>query len=87
MGNTKKFYNNKHNIKSYSSKFKDYDINKIKDELQIGEIPTEDIIKEMKADAELLAHNIELVIKDIPLLLKKGMAAFSNQIGMDKKSI
>lgn len=40
-----------------------------------------------KADAELLAHNIELVIKDIPLLLKKGMAAFSNQIGMDKKSI
>jgi len=61
MGNTKKFYNNKHNIKSYSSKFKDYDINKIKDELQIGEIPTEDIITEMKADAELLYKSKNLV--------------------------
>ena len=40
-----------------------------------------------KADAELLAQNIALVVKDIPVLLKKGMAAFSNQIGMDKKSI
>ena len=40
-----------------------------------------------KADSELLAQNIALVVKDIPVLLKKGVAAFSNQIGMDKKSI
>ena len=40
-----------------------------------------------KTDAELLAHNIDVVVKDIPLLLKKGMADFSNQLGMDKKSI
>lgn len=41
-----------------------------------------------KTDSELLQHNIEIVVKDIPVLLKKGISAFSNQIGMDnKKSI
>ena len=41
-----------------------------------------------KTDAELLQHHIDIVVKDIPILLKKGVAAFSNQIGMDsKKSI
>ena len=40
-----------------------------------------------KTDSELLQHNIELVVKDIPVLLKKGVGAFSNQIGMEKKSI
>lgn len=39
-----------------------------------------------KTDAELLAHNIEIVVKDIPVLLKKGVADFSNQLGLEKKS-
>ncbi len=38
-----------------------------------------------KAESEALARNIDLVVKDIPILLRKGMAAFSNQIGMDSK--
>ena len=41
-----------------------------------------------KTDAELLAHNIDVVVKDISILLKRGVAAFSNQIALDnKKSI
>lgn len=41
-----------------------------------------------KTDAELLQNHIDLIVKDIPVLLKKGISAFSNQIGMDnKKSI
>ena len=40
-----------------------------------------------KADAEVVQHNVDLVVKNMPILLKKGVAAFSNQIGMDKKSI
>ena len=38
-----------------------------------------------KTDAELLQQNIELVVKNIPILLKKGVAAFSNQLGLAKK--
>lgn len=38
-----------------------------------------------KTDAELLAHNIEIVVKDISVLLKKGVGAFSNQIALDNK--
>ena len=40
-----------------------------------------------KADAEILQQSIELVVKHLPLLLKSGVGAFSNQLGMDKKSI
>ena len=38
-----------------------------------------------KADLEAVNKNIEIVINDIPILLKKGISAFSNQIGMDSK--
>jgi PTH1 family peptidyl-tRNA hydrolase len=38
-----------------------------------------------KTDAELLARNIEIVVKDIPVLLKKGVGNFSNQIALDNK--
>ena len=38
-----------------------------------------------KADAELLQTHIDLVVKDIPILLKKGVSAFSNQIALDNK--
>lgn len=40
-----------------------------------------------KAEAETAARNIGLVVKDIPVLLHKGIAAFSNQLGMDSKKI
>lgn len=40
-----------------------------------------------KAEAETAARNIGLVVKDIPVLLHKGIAAFSNQLGMDAKNI
>ncbi|MBR1605528.1 MAG: aminoacyl-tRNA hydrolase [Alphaproteobacteria bacterium] len=39
-----------------------------------------------KADAELLQHRIEIIIKYLPILLKKGVADFSNKIGMEKIS-
>ena len=38
-----------------------------------------------KGDSESLQHNIDIVVKDIPVLLKKGIAAFSNQLGLDNK--
>ena len=38
-----------------------------------------------KEEKTLLQHHIDLIVKNIPVLLKKGVAAFSNQIGMDKK--
>ena len=38
-----------------------------------------------KTDAELLQNHIDLIVKDIPVLLKKGIAAFSNQIALDNK--
>lgn len=38
-----------------------------------------------KADWECVSKNIEIAVNDIPILLKKGIAAFSNQIGMDSK--
>ena len=37
-----------------------------------------------KADALSLQYNIDIVVKNIPVLLKKGISAFSNQIGMEK---
>lgn len=38
-----------------------------------------------KTDLEYVNKNIEIVVDDIPILIKKGIAAFSNQIGMDCK--
>lgn len=38
-----------------------------------------------KADLECVNKNIEIVVKDISILVQKGIAAFSNQIGMDSK--
>lgn len=40
-----------------------------------------------KAETEAAARNIGLVVKDIPVLLHKGIAAFSNQLGMDSKKV
>ena len=39
-----------------------------------------------KDDLEYINKNIEIVINDINILLKKGISAFSNQIGMDIKN-
>ena len=38
-----------------------------------------------KCDKELIDKNIQIIIDDIHILIKKGIAAFSNQIGMDCK--
>jgi len=38
-----------------------------------------------KSDMESINKNIQIVTEDIPILLQKGIAAFSNQIGMDSK--
>lgn len=38
-----------------------------------------------KADAEVIENNIELIGESLPILLKEGMAAYSNKLGMLKK--
>ena len=37
-----------------------------------------------KSDIVFLQHHIDAIIKYLPLFLKKGIAAFSNKIGMEK---
>lgn len=38
-----------------------------------------------KAEKDLLAGNLEIIAETIPILLQKGMAAYSNEIGMRMK--
>ena len=50
-----------------------------------GEIVVNHVLSKFsKTDAELLQHHIDIIVKYLPLLLQKGIAEFSNRIGMEK---